>query len=65
VGRAFVVLSDVRAGYIDDELKRFTSSLLPEYRHLVRSMKLQDLVPYIREADRSVADLLAEKYGIF
>ena len=63
-GRAFVVLSDARAGYIDGEFKRFSRSLLPEYRHLVRSIKLQELVPYLREARSSVADLLAKKYGI-
>jgi hypothetical protein len=63
-GRGFIVLSDGRAGYIDEEVVRFIDFLAPRYRHLVGRITFQQLAPYVGEASRSVAVLLAEKCGI-
>lgn len=64
-GRAFVVLSDARAKYLDNEVIRFVNFLAPKYRSLVCGMKFQQLVPYLGQADSSITELLARKYGIW
>ena len=63
-GRGFIVLSDARASYIDEEVVRFIEFLAPRYRQLVHRIKFQQLAPYVGKVSRSIAVLLAEKYGI-
>jgi len=63
-GRAFIVLSDTRAKYIDREVARFIRLLNPRYRGLVVNMNFQQLLPYLSQIDNSLAQLLAAKYGL-
>jgi len=63
-GRAFVVLSDTRAKYLDSEVLNFVRFLAPPYRKLVHQMAFQHISPYLRLADAAAATLLARKYGI-
>ena len=63
-GRAFVILSDNRTKYLEDKITQFVNCIDPKYRNLVRTISIQQLVPYVEQADISVAELLAEKYGI-
>lgn len=63
-GRAFVILSDNRTKYLDDQIKQFINHAAPKYQTLIRTIDVQQLVPYIYQADISAAELLAEKYGI-
>lgn len=63
-GRAFVILFDGRAEYLNGEILRFINFLAPFYRRFVFRLTFQQLVPHLTLADSDTARLLERKYGI-
>jgi hypothetical protein len=63
-GRALIILSDARTKYLDEEAIQFVHSLTPRHCGLVYRMKFQQLVPYLSQAERSLVEVMAGKYGI-